>query len=60
MNRAIPRKNKWRDISIDLKPGQIVRLYDITDVRSLCNALRRRGERGSYTRDRHGFKVAKV
>lgn len=54
------RAYKWQQIATDLKPGQTVRLYDITDVRSLCNALRRAGERGSYTRDRHGFRVAKA
>ena len=59
MNRAIPRVNKWRDLAESLEPGQTVRLYQVTDARSLCSALRRLGDRGSYTRDRFGFKVEK-
>lgn len=59
MNRATPRPNKWRDMAAALEPGQVVRLYHVTDARSLCGALRRMGARGSYTRDRFGFKVEK-
>lgn len=60
MTRAIYRTRKWADLAIDLKIGQCVRLYELTDVTSLCNAIRRRGDQATYKRDRHGFKVAKV
>lgn len=58
--RAIYRVRKWADMAIDLKIGQQVRLHELSDVTSLCNAIRKRGERASYVRDRHGFKVVKV
>ena len=58
--RAIPRKRKWADMAIDMKIGQVCRLYEIGDVRCLCKALQKRGDKGKIHRDRHGFKVEKV
>lgn len=61
MTRAKHRYGKWCRLAESMEVGGIpARLYELSDVTSLCNALRRRGERASYTRDRHGFKVVKV
>ena len=54
------RKNKWKMLAEDLKPGQVVRLHFKSDVTSLYNAIRKRGERMTYETDRHGFRVAKA
>lgn len=54
------RKNKWKQLAEDLKPGQVVRLHYKSDVTSLFNAITKRGERMTYKTDQHGYRVAKI
>lgn len=58
--KRLYRAKKWQQLAADLKHGQVVRLHFKSDVTSLYNAIRKRGEWMTYQTDQHGYKVAKV
>lgn len=51
------RYGKWVTLAGEIISGHSIRLHHIDDVKALANALRKQGHRGTYCRDRWGFKM---